>query len=49
MIWNMNQREEKIIIFQMYRVFTYAVGPTANPVSAIRWMACANKGNLILS
>ncbi|XP_053376800.1 voltage-dependent calcium channel subunit alpha-2/delta-2-like [Mercenaria mercenaria] len=29
---------------QMYRVFTYAVGPTANPVSAIRWMACANKG-----
>ncbi|KAK3595583.1 hypothetical protein CHS0354_009540 [Potamilus streckersoni] len=26
------------------RVFTYAVGPTASPVSAIRWMACANKG-----
>ncbi|XP_052250046.1 voltage-dependent calcium channel subunit alpha-2/delta-2-like isoform X2 [Dreissena polymorpha] len=27
-----------------YRVFTYAVGQTANPVSAIRWMACANRG-----
>ncbi|CAE1276744.1 CACNA2D2 [Acanthosepion pharaonis] len=26
------------------RVFTYAVGPTANPTSAIRWMACGNRG-----
>ncbi|XP_067684840.1 voltage-dependent calcium channel subunit alpha-2/delta-2-like isoform X4 [Haliotis asinina] len=26
------------------RVFTYAVGPTANPTNAIRWMACANRG-----
>ncbi|GAB1597394.1 voltage-dependent calcium channel subunit alpha-2/delta-2 isoform X4, partial [Argonauta hians] len=26
------------------RVFTYAVGPTANPTSAIRWMACSNRG-----
>uniref|UniRef100_A0A2C9L6L3 VWFA domain-containing protein n=1 Tax=Biomphalaria glabrata TaxID=6526 RepID=A0A2C9L6L3_BIOGL len=26
------------------RVFTYAVGPTPNPVHAIRWMACANRG-----
>ncbi|XP_071083227.1 voltage-dependent calcium channel subunit alpha-2/delta-2-like isoform X5 [Haliotis cracherodii] len=26
------------------RVFTYAVGPTANPTNAIKWMACANRG-----
>ncbi|RUS86221.1 hypothetical protein EGW08_006016 [Elysia chlorotica] len=26
------------------RVFTYAVGPTPNPVHAVRWMACANRG-----
>ncbi|CAL1541794.1 unnamed protein product [Lymnaea stagnalis] len=26
------------------RVFTYAVGPTPNPIHAIRWMACANRG-----
>ncbi|CAG5136255.1 unnamed protein product, partial [Candidula unifasciata] len=26
------------------RVFTYAVGPTPNPVKALRWMACANRG-----
>ncbi|XP_041349649.1 voltage-dependent calcium channel subunit alpha-2/delta-2-like [Gigantopelta aegis] len=26
------------------RVFTYAIGPTANPTTAIRWMACANRG-----
>ncbi|KAL4227116.1 hypothetical protein ACF0H5_015089 [Mactra antiquata] len=29
---------------QNYRVFTYAVGPTANPVAVIKWMACANRG-----
>ncbi|XP_052779430.1 voltage-dependent calcium channel subunit alpha-2/delta-2-like isoform X2 [Mya arenaria] len=27
-----------------YRVFTYAVGPTANPVSAIKNIACRNRG-----
>ncbi|CAG5128291.1 unnamed protein product, partial [Candidula unifasciata] len=26
------------------RVFTYAVGATPNPISALRWMACANRG-----
>ncbi|KAK3762798.1 hypothetical protein RRG08_040494 [Elysia crispata] len=38
-------------IFEQYnwpnktvRVFTYAVGPTPNPVHAVRWMACANRG-----
>ena len=27
------------------RIFSYAVGPTANPVAAVRWIACQNKGN----
>ena len=26
------------------RIFTYAISPTANPVTAIRWIACANRG-----
>ncbi len=26
------------------RIFSYAVGPTANPVSAARWIACSNRG-----
>ena len=26
------------------RIFSYAVGPTANPVAAVRWIACQNKG-----
>ncbi len=26
------------------RIFSYAVGPTANPVAAARWIACSNRG-----
>jgi len=26
------------------RIFSYAVGPTADPVSAARWIACSNRG-----
>ncbi|XP_064633764.1 voltage-dependent calcium channel subunit alpha-2/delta-2-like isoform X2 [Lineus longissimus] len=26
------------------RVFTYAVGPTATPLAAVKWMACSNRG-----
>ena len=29
-------------------MFTYAVGPTATPVAAIKWMACANRGECLL-
>ncbi|XP_074646736.1 voltage-dependent calcium channel subunit alpha-2/delta-2-like [Tubulanus polymorphus] len=34
--WNWDEKK--------VRVFSYAVGPTTNPVSAIRWMACSNRG-----
>jgi hypothetical protein len=30
-------------LFQV-RVFTYAVGPTATPLAAVKWMACSNRG-----
>jgi voltage-dependent calcium channel alpha-2/delta-2 len=26
------------------RIFSYAVGPTANPVNAVKWIACSNRG-----
>ncbi|KAI0212369.1 Voltage-dependent calcium channel subunit alpha-2/delta-1 [Lamellibrachia satsuma] len=38
-------------VFQKYnwpnkriRVFSYAVGPIANPLAAVKWIACANRG-----
>ena len=33
-----------LVIFLQVRVFTYAIGPTANPIAAVKWMACANRG-----
>ncbi|CAH1784579.1 unnamed protein product [Owenia fusiformis] len=43
--------EEPEDVFKKYnwpekkvRVFTYAVGPAANPVASVRWAACANRG-----
>ncbi|ELU15918.1 hypothetical protein CAPTEDRAFT_221382 [Capitella teleta] len=33
-----NRPEAKI------RIFGYAVGPTANPVAAVKWIACTNRG-----
>lgn len=35
---------EKYNSNQTVRIFSYAVGPTANPVAAVRWIACNNKG-----
>lgn len=26
------------------RIFAYAVGPTANPIAAVKWIACTNRG-----
>ena len=33
-----------VYYFHQVRVFTYAVGPTPNPISAVKWMACSNRG-----
>ncbi|XP_071139285.1 voltage-dependent calcium channel subunit alpha-2/delta-2-like isoform X3 [Mytilus edulis] len=39
-----NERNFKRPDEDQVRVFTYAVGQTANPNRGIRWMACANRG-----
>lgn len=36
-----------LLLQDQIRVFTYAVGQTANPNRGIKWMACANRGQIL--
>jgi len=33
----------RCLLFQI-RIFSYAVGPIASPVAAVRWIGCSNRG-----
>ena len=33
-----------ILLSLQIRIFSYGVGPIANPLAAVKWIACANRG-----